>query len=230
VPPQLEWPRNGGGFGQPACCRGDPKHPKGAAMNLQTRVMNILTKPKEEWPVIAAETTGVAALYQNYIAILAAIPPIASFIGMTLIGVTVPILGTYRVGFAHGLTSTVLQYVLGLIGVYIAAFVIDKLAPTFQSESSTIQALKLVAYASTPAWVAGVLNIIPALGILGILGGLYGIYLFYLGVMPLMKTPSDKVIPYMVVSAIVVIIVMVVMSVVAGALAGAFFAGPRIMP
>jgi hypothetical protein len=197
-------------------------------MNLQTRVMRILTKPKEEWPVIAAEKTDVAPLYLGYIAILAAIPPIATFIGITLIGVTVPILGTYRIGFAHGLTSAILQYVLALIGVYVAAVVIDKLAPTFRSESSTIQALKLVAYASTPAWLAGVLNIIPPLSILGILAGLYGIYLFYLGVTPLMKTQSEKVIPYMVVSAIAIIIVMVVMSVIATAITGAFFAGPRV--
>ena len=197
-------------------------------MNLQTRVTNILTKPKEEWPVIAGETTDVATLFKSYIAILAAIPPIGTFIGTTLIGVTVPILGTYRVGMAHGLASACLQYVFGLIGVYVASFVIDKLAPTFQSQSSMVQALKLVAYASTPTWVAGVLYIIPMLGILAILAGLYGIYLFYLGVTPCMKTPGEKVIPYMVVSAIVIIIVMVVVGAISTALTAAFFVGPRL--
>ena len=122
----------------------------------------------------------------------------------------------------------IVQYVLGLVGIYVAAVVIDKLAPTFQSQSSTIQALKLVAYASTATWVAGVLNIIPALSVLGILAGLYGIYLFYLGVSPLMKTPSEKVIPYMVVSAIVIIVVMVVVGVCATAITGAMFVGPRL--
>ena len=198
------------------------------AMNLQTRVTNILTKPKEEWPVIAAETTDVPTLYKSYIAILAAIPPIGSFIGMSMIGVSLPILGTYRYGLAHGLTMAIVQYVLGLVGIYLAAFVIDKLAPTFQSQSSTIQALKLVAYASTATWLAGILNMIPALSVLGILAGLYGIYLFYLGVSPLMKTPSEKVIPYMVVSAIVIIVVMVVVGACATAITGAMFVGPGV--
>lgn len=197
-------------------------------MNLQTRVVNILTKPKEEWPIIAAETTDVPTLYTSYIAILAAIPAICSFIGMSMIGVTLPFVGTYRYPLAHGLTMAILQYVLGLVGIYVAAVVIDKLAPTFQSQSSTIQALKLVAYASTAGWVAGVLNIIPVLSILGVLAGLYGIYLFYLGVSPLMKTPSEKVIPYMVVSAIVIIVVMVVVGVCATAITGAMFVGPRL--
>ena len=120
------------------------------------------------------------------------------------------------------------SYVLGLVGVYIGAFVVQKLAPTFQSEANFLQALKLVAYGSTPMWIAGVFNLIPPLAILTILASLYGIYLFYLGVTPMMKTPSDKVIPYMVVSAIVIIVVSIVVSLLTGALTGVFFARPRL--
>ena len=55
---------------------------------------------------------------------------------------------------------------------------------------------------------------------LAVVGGLYAIYLFYLGVGPLMKTPGDKIIPYMVVSAIVVIAVMFLTGIVAAAMTG----------
>ena len=65
-------------------------------MNLQTRVINILSKPAQEWPVIASESTDVAALYKEYIIPLAAIPAICGFLGMTLIGVTVPLMGQIR--------------------------------------------------------------------------------------------------------------------------------------
>jgi hypothetical protein len=199
-------------------------------MNLQTRVTNILTKPKEEWPVVAAEQTDVASLYRNYIAILALIPPVASFIGLSIVGVSLPLfptIGTFRYGLSAGLGMAVVQYVIALIGVYVAAVVIDKLAPTFQSQPDTTQALKLVAYSSTAGWLAGVFHIIPALGVLALLAGLYGIYLFYLGVPVLMKTPKERVIPYMIVSAIVVIIVMVVASAITTAITGAMFVVPR---
>ena len=189
-------------------------------MELQARVRNVLTQPKAEWGVIAAEPTDIPTLYKEYIAILSAIPPLAGFIGMVLVGVTVPVLGTVRVGFAHGLATAIVQYVLGLIAVYVTALVVDKLAPTFQSQPNLVQALKLVAYAWTAGWVVGIVAIVPALAPLMILGGLYGIYLFYLGVTPLMKTPADKVIPYMVVSAVVVFIVMFVVGRVAGGLTG----------
>lgn len=188
---------------------------------LKDRVMNILKTPKTEWPVIEAEATDVAKLYREYIAILAAIPAIGTFIGFSVIGFSAPFVGTIRIGFARGLAQAIVSYVLTLVGVYVSALVIDKLAPTFESKSDQMQALKLVAYASTPAWLAGVFNIIPALSVLGLLGGLYAIYLFYLGLPVLMKTPDAKVVPYMVVAAIVVIVVYVVIGVVAAALTGA---------
>jgi len=197
-------------------------------MDLQKRVVGILTGPKAEWPVIAAEPTDIPALYKEYIAILALIPPLATFVGMTAIGLSVPMLGRYRVGLVRGLVTAVVQYVLALVGTYVAAVIIDKLAPTFKSESNQVQALKLVAYASTSSWVAGAMAIIPALAPLAILGGLYAIYLFYLGVGPLMKTPDDKVIPYMIVAAVVVIVVMFVLGAVTTAVTGGMAVGPRI--
>jgi hypothetical protein len=169
-------------------------------------VIKILTTPKTEWPVIEAETTDVAKLYSGYIAILAAIPAICSFIGTTMFGTYVPFVGAVRTPIVRGFVTMVLTYVLALAVVYIAALVIDKLAPTFESTPNFIQALKLVAYASTAGWVAGVLYLIPALGILIILASLYNIFLFYLGLPVMMKTPDAKVIPYMIVAAIVVIV------------------------
>jgi hypothetical protein len=188
-------------------------------VNLQQRVVNILTKPKDEWPVIAEESTDVASLYKEYIAPLAAIPQVCSFIGMATVGVSLPFVGHIRVGFAAGLRSLIVGYVMALVGAFIAALIIEKLAPRFKSAGSTVDALKLVAYASTPGWIAGVLSLVPMLGALGILAGLYGIYLFYLGLTPVMKTPSDQVLPYMIVSAICVIVVMFVVSMITGLMA-----------
>lgn len=185
-------------------------------MNLQTRVVNILTKPADEWSVVAAEPADVASLFKEYIAILAAIPPVCLFLGLTVVGV--PILG--RLGFGTALTGAILGYVGALAGVYIAAIVVEKLAPTFGSSGDTTQALKLVAYAYTPAWLAGVLYLLVVLAPLAIIAGLYAIYIFYLGLTPMMKTPKDKVIPYMIVSALVIIVVSVVLQAILGAIGG----------
>jgi hypothetical protein len=204
---------------------GAPYSGSTSAPNIITRVTNILTKPKQEWPVIAGESTSVAALYTGYIMILAAIGVVASFIQMSFFAVAI-----FRVGMTVAVLTTLLTYALSLGGVYLSAFIIDKLAPNFQSQSNMIQALKLVAYAYTASWVAGVCNLIPFLGILGVIaGGLYSIYLFYLGLPVMMKTPQDKVIIYMIVSAVVIFIISIIIGVVVAAVSAAAFMGGRII-
>lgn len=206
-----------------------PSAGTGTAPSLMTRVTNILTKPKEEWPVIDGETTSVAALYSGYIVILAAIPVVASFIKMSLIGTSV-LFTTVRVGIATGLVGMIVGYVLSLAGVYLAAFVIEKLAPTFQSQGDTRQALKLVAYAYTATWVAGVFNILPIIGILGVLAGaIYSIYLFYLGLPVLMKTPQEKVVAYMIVAAVIIFVIYIIIGFVVGAITAASYVGSRVI-
>lgn len=187
---------------------------------LKERVTKILTDPKNEWTVIEAEPTTVDKLYKGYIMPLAAIPAVAQFIGMSLIGWNAGFLGTYRTPIGTGILRMIVFYVLTLAVVYVAALVISKLAPTFHSKSDDLQALKLVAYAQTAAWIAGVLSVIPALGVLAVIGGLYSIYLFYLGLPVTMKTPQDKVIPYMVVSALVVIVLAIIVGAVTGVIVG----------
>ncbi len=190
-------------------------------MNLQERVTRILKQPKQEWPVIEAETTDTATLYRSYIVPLAAIPAIAGFIGMVVIGVSLPFVGRYRYGLAEALRVEIFQYIGALLGCYVAAFIVSKLAPTFSSRESTIQALKLVAYANTPVWIAGILTIVPMLGVLVIFAAIYAVYVFYLGVPVLMKTPQEKVIPYMVVSVLVIIVVWFVIAMILGLAGGA---------
>ena len=190
-------------------------------MDLKTRATNILTKPAVEWPVIAGEATTPMDLITTYAAPLSAISVICAFIGMSIIGQTIPLVGTIRIGIFSGLASAVVRFVLGLIGLYVSAIIIEKLAPTFQSKGDTTQALKLVVFASTPVWIAGVLQIIPVLGLLILFAALYAVYLFYLGLPPLMHTPGDKVIPYMVVAAIVIFVINLCFGFVAAAVSGA---------
>jgi hypothetical protein len=187
---------------------------------LKDRATKIITDPKNEWLKIEPEPTTVEQLYKGYIIPLAAIGPIAAFIGGVLIGTPVPFVGLVRVGLITGLVTAVMTFVMVLLGTYLNAFIISKLAPSFDSRSDDRQALKLVAYASTPMWIAAVLQIVPMLGVLAILAGLYCLYVFYLGLPVMMKTPEAKVIPYMAVSAIVIIVVTFVLGMITAMFAG----------
>jgi hypothetical protein len=182
---------------------------------LQTRAINIIRTPATEWPVIAGESTTVARLYTEYIAPLAAIPVVAGFIGLTLMGATLPGLNVRRFGLSSGFSYMVVQYLLSLMAVYVAAVVIEWLAPKFKSSGSRVDALKLVAYSCTAVWLAGIFAIVPLLGILALVGLIYSFYLFYVGLPHLMKTPADQVVIYMVASAVVIIVLNFVLGAIA---------------
>jgi hypothetical protein len=182
-------------------------------MNIVDRAKNMIMKPKAEFQVIDGETHTVKDLYLNYIMILAAIPAVAAFIGFSIIGLG-GVLSQYRIPIASGIAMMIVKYVLSLASVYVIALIVDALAPNFGSQKNFLQALKLVAFSMTAAWLAGIFSLLPALSILGLLG-LYSLYVLFLGLPILMKTPEDKVIPYFV----VILIAAVVVNVVIGALA-----------
>lgn len=192
--------------------------------DLTTRVVNILKSPQTEWPVIAAEPTDVASLYKGYIIPLAAIGPVCSLLGGALIGTITPF-GTFRTPIVSGVVIAVLSYAFALVGIFIDAVIIEWLAPKFKSTGSRVDALKMVAYASTPGWVAGVLHLVPLLGLLVILAMLYGVYLYYLGLPHVMKTPADQVVIYMIVSAVVIIVVTAIIGVIMGSISAALIFG-----
>jgi hypothetical protein len=127
-------------------------------------------------------------------------------------------MGTFRMPFVAGLSMAIVSFVMALVGVFVIALVIDTLAPNFGGEKNQGQALKVAAYSFTPAWLAGVLNLIPMLGVLVLLASLYGLYLLYLGLPVLMKAPEDKAVPY----TAVVVVCAIVVSLVIGAVAGIF--------
>jgi hypothetical protein len=181
-------------------------------MNMIDRVKNIVVTPATEWPVIAEEPGSTGSLIAGYVAPLAAISAVAGFIGGSIVGRSGIFTGTYRIPFTLGLALAVYTVIGAIVGVLVIAFIINALAPTFGGEKNSARAMKVAAYSFTPAWVAGVLQIIPALGVLGILAGLYGLYLLYLGLPVLMKAPKDKAAGYTVVTVICAIVVMVVLG------------------
>jgi hypothetical protein len=190
-------------------------------MNIVERVKKLILQPKQEWQVIDGETHTVQGLYTQYVMILAAIPAVCGFIGLSLIGIGV-FGATYRVPIAAGVAHMVVQYLMSLGMVYLMALIIDALAPNFGSQKNFAQAFKVAAFFPTAGWIAGVFSIIPSLGIIGTLLALYSLYLLFIGLPILMKTPEDKAIPYVV----VVIIAAIVIAVVIVALIGLTMPGP----
>jgi hypothetical protein len=183
-------------------------------MNLAERVKKLIVAPAEEWAAIKEEPHTIAGLYTQYVMVLAAIPAVASFVGLSIVGYSGfgPI---YRVPLAAGVANMVLSYVLSLGSVYLIALVIDAFAPKFAGEKNFIQAFKVASFFPTAAWCAGAFNAIPALAILAVLGSLYSLWLLHTGLSRLMSVPEDKSVAYTAVVLLVAVVLMVVIAIVA---------------
>jgi hypothetical protein len=191
--------------------------------SLVERVKNIITTPKTEWDVIDNEPATIGGIYTSYVMILAAIPPIFLAIGLIFF-MPRPAAEVAALGQAFGvpmlstgsiLAGAVVQYLLGLAGVYIMSMIIDALAPNFGGTKDQLKAFKVAAYYPTAAWVAGVLYIIPMLGLLVLIAAIYALYTLYLGLPKLMRVPQDKAVGYFGVTLIVAIVVFMVIGYIA---------------
>jgi hypothetical protein len=164
-------------------------------MSIVDRVRNILVTPKTEWPVIAAEPATVGSIFKEYVLLVALLPLVGALLGGLL--------------FSGGLliVPAIVAYLLGLGVLYVVALIADALAPGFDGRKDSVSAMKLVAYAATPQWVAGFFSFIPGLNlIIGLIGFAYAAYLLYLGSMATMRVPEGKATAYTVVLILIWIV------------------------
>ena len=133
-------------------------------MDIVERARAITLNPAATWPVIEAEKHDAKSLFVPYLLILAAIPAIGSFIGLSLVG-----MGgfgfNFRIPVASGLAMMITTYVLSLVMTFGMGWLASALAPTFGGKSDLVQGLKLAVFGGTPMMLAGVFNILPALKI-----------------------------------------------------------------
>lgn len=199
-------------------------------MALVDRAKNMLLTPKTEWGVVAGETSVPKDIVTGYVLPLAAVAAVAHFLGSVVIGTSVPMLGTVRMGVMGGIVMSVVQLVMAVVMVFIMGFIIDALAPTFSGQKNFNQAVKVAAYAYTPVWVASVPAIIPYLGTLfAIAGAIYAIYLLYLGLPKLMGSPPEKAAGYTALVVVVGIVVSLIVGVVVGLISAPFHMGAAMM-
>ena len=190
------------------------------------RVKQIVFKPRETWETIATEEATISGLFKEYLLVLAGVPALAAFLGRWIIGIRIPFVGVYRFSFSSSLLSSILWYVLIVVGVWVGGKVISTLAPHFGSARDDVKGFKVAIYSYAPFLAAGVLYLIPSLSVLVTIAGLYGLYLLYVGLPIVMETPREKALAYTVVVVVLVILIYVIVGMITGTILRAF--GPSL--
>ncbi len=201
-------------------------------MSIVDRAKNIILKPAEEWNVIADEPATVNGLFTGYAMILAAIPMVAGIIFTGALGISAGGLGAMGGGaLAMGFTAVagmaVIGYVLSMVTLYLMSLIVNSVSPSFNGKSDLTQSTKLMAYASTPTWLAGLVGWVPILGGLVSLAAIgYVVYLIYLGLKPVLGVPQEKVAGFTVVIVLIYIVLTTIVSgIIIGIVFSTFFGG-----
>ena len=187
-------------------------------MSIVDRAKNIILKPTDEWNVIAGEPATVGGLFTGYAMILAAIPLVAGIIFTGALGINAASLGgmgggAMALGFGAIAAMAVVGYVLSLVTLFVMSFLVNAVSPSFNGKSDIVQSTKLMTYASTPTWVAGLVGWIPIMGVLISFAAIaYAVYLIYLGLQPVLGVPKEKVAGFTVVIVLLYVVLSVIIS------------------
>lgn len=201
------------------CCSGDTdpqRRPtcQGSAKvdpnQIITRAKGLILNPRAEFEAIAAEpVANPIDLLVKWAVPVSAVPVVAGFLGSLLF-----LLGFAWIGAL--LASAVVGYVLGLVGVFVVAKLVEMLAPNFGGSADAGGAMKLAVYAPTAGWLAGVFLLFPPLAFLSILG-LYSLYLFWIAIPILTQVPTERRLPFVAAVIVCAVVVNIVISFVARA-------------
>ena len=181
------------------------------------RATNIIVKPVDEWQVIKNEDSDKKQVIMNYALPVIAVVAIASLIGGFIFT---------RFSVIYQILSAVIAFIVPFAGLYISAIVINELAPSFGSKKNINAAFKLVIYSFTASFLASIVTgLIPPLFFIGIFG-LYSIYLLWVGITPMMETPENKKVGYVIVSVLIIFGVYILIGFILGLILTTFYVAP----
>lgn len=158
----------------------------GERPRLWARVRGMLMHPQAEWERIAGEEP--APLLGSYVAPLALVGAVISFAASVLYsGFDI------NAALAWRGIEAVLDVVFTVLGVVVAAWLINLLARRFGAEGDAQRARQLAAYSATPVLVAAMGALAPPIALMvTIAGAVYALILLAMGVGRLMPMPDSE--------------------------------------
>lgn len=183
------------------------------------RLRGVVLNTEGVWSEIKDEAIDIKGIYSTYLLLMAAVTPVCQFVGGSILG---------PMPFFSGLVAAVVQYAIALGGVYLMAFIAQKLAANFGGTASLLDTFKLLTFAYFPAMAIGVVHLVP-LNILKLLLllGLFSLYALYLGIPKMTGVPEDKRGIYFITLIGVMIVVAVVFGAIVGSITAAAYVGSR---
>jgi len=157
-------------------------------------MLELMYQPDQAWRSISRDEPSIPGV-MGHILVMALIPAIAWFYGVTQVGWRVGAGEATRITVDSTLIIIVLFY-LGILGALIGVgLLIHWMSVTYGARTSPAKAISLAAYTATPLFVGGILGFFPVLWLnllLGTAAGCYAVWLLYLGIPHMMGVPPER--------------------------------------
>ena len=162
---------------------------------ILSHVWGLFAHPEEEWKSIRKENCTIGRCYCSHVLLLAAVPPIAGYIGTTQVGWHIVTAEVHRLTHQSALWIAILSYLTILVAVFTIGKMIHWMGQTYGTKQPLSQCIALAAYTATPLFLIGVMLLYPVLWLnllIGLVALAYTVYLLYLGVPIVMSVTKER--------------------------------------
>jgi len=179
------------------------------------RAKNFITSPVEEWQVIKEEQASRSGVVRNYVLPFIFLLAITTFLGIFLfrnyVTISIMVLGA------------VVTSLGAFLSIYISAYIINELAPRFESKKDFTSSFKLATYSYTAVFIThSIASLLLPLFFI-VIFGLYSVYILWMGLGPMMETPKESRLIYGIICSITILVVYVLLNTGLGALSTSLF-------
>jgi hypothetical protein len=154
------------------------------------RLKEVAFSPKTVWGEVQREAASLKELYMSYFLPMNLIVLICAYIGKVI-----------RFNAVFGtLLGSIIQLFIALGTLWVAAKLMELLAPKFSGTATFIDSARLFCFSMFPAMASQVFLLVhgPVATLLLLSGGLYSLYIFVTGVPHMLQIPEERKVGYLV--------------------------------
>jgi hypothetical protein len=158
-------------------------------------IVGLFIDPMRQWEKIRDQHKSADGGSVAHIFVLAAIPAISGYIGTTQVGWRIGVGEPIRITGDSAFAIAIIYYLALLVGVFSIGWVIHLLGKAYEVERPLSLCIALAAYAATPLFLIGLMEIYPVLWLnmlLGLPALAYTVYLLYSGLPIMMEIPAER--------------------------------------
>lgn len=158
-------------------------------------IVGLFTDPVGQWEKIREQHKSAEGGSVAHIFLLAAIPAVSGYIGTTQVGWRIGVGEPIRITGDSAFAIAIIYYLALLVGVFSIGWVIHLLGKAYEVQKPLSLCIALAAYAATPLFLIGLMEVYPVLWLnmlLGLPALAYTVYLLYSGLPIMMEISAER--------------------------------------